>query len=443
MSNEHSQPSEIPVVILCGGRGVRMGEATNLRPKPLIEVNRRPIIFHIMRLYARHGFRRFVLCLGYKGTMIEEYFRQQLAPADWQITFAHTGDDAQTGARVSRIANYIDADLFMLTYGDGLSDIDIGATVSFHRAHGCLGTISATRPPSQFGELQIDGHEVRGFAEKPQRPTYINGGFFVFNKKFLSYLDPAADCILERQPLERLATEGGLRAFRHEGFWQCLDTPKDREILEKLCKDRSAPWLAADEYEAPQPVFSDDLKLKPTRLKGAYVLETTPREDERGSFSRVYCQDTFDRLGLETAFVQHNHSCTLKRGTIRGLHYQRPPYAETKLIRCVRGAIFDVMVDLRQDSPTFGEWHGEVLTSDNSRLVYVPPGFAHGFQALTDNAEVTYPSSSRYSSLHEGGICFDDPVLNIEWPVRDTPFIVSDKDRNLPRLIPSFRGIDL
>jgi glucose-1-phosphate cytidylyltransferase len=258
--------SDIPVVILCGGEGTRFGEATRDRPKPLLEIGSEPILVHIMRLYARQGFRRFILCLGYRGTMIKEYFLQRdireqdlridLAAGtrtflggadrlDWDITFAETGPRTQTGARVRRVARYIDAPRFMLTYGDGVADIDLRALLAFHLAHGRTGTISGVQASSQFGELAIEGDSVRAFVEKPKVKSLINGGFFVFERAFLDLIPDDPDCILEREPLERLAATDQLKVRRHDGFWQCMDTFKDYRLLNELYAEGAAPWVPA------------------------------------------------------------------------------------------------------------------------------------------------------------------------------------------------------
>jgi dTDP-4-dehydrorhamnose 3,5-epimerase len=183
------------------------------------------------------------------------------------------------------------------------------------------------------------------------------------------------------------------------------------------------------------------MKLTPLSLPGAYLVEQMPIIDERGQFSRVFCARIFRGMGLRDAFVQANQSVSRRAGTIRGLHYQRPPRAEAKLVRCLRGSIQDVMVDLRRGSPTFLQWHAELLTEDSPRMVYVPEGFAHGFQALEDNTEVTYQASNYYSPEHEGLVRYDDPLVGITWAIRDV--IVSPKDATAPLLDPFFQGVRL
>ncbi|NBC96113.1 MAG: NTP transferase domain-containing protein [Deinococcus-Thermus bacterium] len=261
MSGQHD--SEVPVVILCGGEGTRFGQETQNRPKPLLEIAGEPILVHIMRIYANQGFRRFILCLGYRGTMIKEYFinrdirehdlRMDLKAGtktflsgadqlDWDITFAETGRKAQTGARIKRIAKYVDAERFFVTYGDGLADIDIPALLDFHRAHGRVGTISGVQASSQFGELAVEDGEVRAFVEKPKVSALINGGFFVFERAFFDYISDDPDCILEREPLEGLARDRQLIVRPHAGFWQCMDTFKDFRLLNDMIERGEVPW---------------------------------------------------------------------------------------------------------------------------------------------------------------------------------------------------------
>lgn len=256
-------PSDMPVVILCGGEGTRFYEESRDRPKPLAEIGGRPILHHIMQIYAAHGFRRFVLCLGYKGGMIKDFFlnyethrrdfalrlgdgvpRFLDAPSshDWDISFIETGTRAMTGARVKRIRHVIDTEHFMLTYGDGVADIDIGALLHFHLAHGDIGTVTGVQSNSQFGELAIEQDMVRAFAEKPKIASVINGGFFVFRRDFFDYLSDDEGCVLEREPLMRLCSDSQLRVYRHNGFWQCMDTFKDYRHLNELWLSGAPPW---------------------------------------------------------------------------------------------------------------------------------------------------------------------------------------------------------
>ena len=253
------------VVILCGGRGTRLREETEYRPKPMVQVGGRPILWHIMKIYAHYGFKDFVICLGYKGDMIKEYFLNYEAmnndftiplgnynkirihsnhqERDWCVTLADTGEEAQTGARVKKIENYIDGDLFMLTYGDGVANINIKNLFEYHKSHGKIGTMTGVHPSSRFGELVINDNKITVFNEKPQvTEGLINGGFFVFNKTFLKYLKEDDNCYLEKEPLEHLAAEGELMVYPHEGFWQCVDTYRELELLNNLWKSRKPLW---------------------------------------------------------------------------------------------------------------------------------------------------------------------------------------------------------
>jgi len=254
------------VVILCGGKGTRFREQTELRPKPMIEVAGKPILWHIMSYYASHGFCDFVLCLGYKGDVIKRYFLDFAAlqsdftvdlraggkltlhnpqPTPWCVTCVDTGEEAMTGARLRRVAPYLTDDEFMLTYGDGLCDVDLRALLEFHRRSGTIGTVTGVRPQSRFGELAVDGAHVRAFSEKPSvTEGWINGGFFVFRRAMLEYVRDDDACTLEREPLERLAGDGQLSVFRHEGFWQCMDTYRDLMRLEEAWDGGNAPWRA-------------------------------------------------------------------------------------------------------------------------------------------------------------------------------------------------------
>jgi glucose-1-phosphate cytidylyltransferase len=228
-------------VILCGGRGTRLGERGVSVPKALIEIGERPVLWHLMKLYAHQGLRDFVLCLGYLGDSIEQYFREHNGE-DWRITFAQTGLDTNTGGRVKRVQHHIGSDdLFCVTYGDGLADMDLSALLAFHRRHGKLATLTAVHPRSSFGILKLDDRNaVTEFEEKPVMKEWINGGFFVFNRAVFDYLDE--DCVLEREPLERLARERQLIAYPHTGFWKCMDTYKDNVELNQLWEAGQADW---------------------------------------------------------------------------------------------------------------------------------------------------------------------------------------------------------
>jgi glucose-1-phosphate cytidylyltransferase len=256
----------IPVFVLCGGLGTRLREETEVRPKPMVPVGHRPILWHIMKTYAHHGFRRFVLCLGYKAEIIKSYFlnyssmnsdfsvslkRNEVTvhsvdhEDDWDVTLAYTGELTMTGARVSRAAaKYLGgAEQFAVTYGDGLTDADLAEEFRFHLSQSRAGTVLGVNPPSRFGELLLEGTKVQEFSEKPDfDDNWINGGYFFFRRDFLSYLSPDLSCVLEREPLVRLARDEGLSVFRHKGFWACMDTQRDLEHLNKLWASGHAPW---------------------------------------------------------------------------------------------------------------------------------------------------------------------------------------------------------
>jgi glucose-1-phosphate cytidylyltransferase len=231
-----------PVVILCGGRGTRLQEHTQAIPKPLVEIGGLPIVWHVIELYARQGFRRFLLATGYRGELIEQF----VAAHEWRdgvcVECIDTGLDTPTGGRIKLLApQLVGAELFCATYADGLADVDLDALLAFHRDHGALASMTVVRPQLQFGvtELADDGR-VTGFREKPTSEHWINGGFFCFSAAVLDYLD--RDSVLERAPLERLAAAGELRAYRHERFWECMDTYKDAVALNDLWASGCAPW---------------------------------------------------------------------------------------------------------------------------------------------------------------------------------------------------------
>ena len=255
------------VVILCGGLGTRLREETEYRPKPMVPIGGQPILWHVMNRYAAYGLKEFIVCLGYKGHTIKDYFlhyRTQTSDftlklgdgpeaiqyhspqheRDWVITFVETGEQAMTGSRVKQIERYIDGESFMLTYGDGLADIDVAALVRFHARHGRLATVTGVHPgANRFGELILDGQQVSRFMEKlPQQDGYINGGFFVFRREVFRYLRDDESCILEQGPLQQLALDEQLMAFRHEGYWQCMDTYRDYLQLNEAWKAGRVPW---------------------------------------------------------------------------------------------------------------------------------------------------------------------------------------------------------
>ena len=230
-----------PVVILCGGRGTRLQEKTVDIPKPLVEIGGRPIVWHVIQLYAAHGFRRFVLLTGYKGELIEEFATTTPWPTDVTVECIDTGLDTQTGGRLKIAAAAYGAARFCATYADGVADVDLYALLRHHEAHGGLATMTVVRPELQFGVTEISGDgRVSGFHEKPRSDHWINGGFFVFEPGVLEYLSESS--VLERAPLESLATDGALHAFRHTGFWDCMDTYKDAVTLNDLWASGSPPW---------------------------------------------------------------------------------------------------------------------------------------------------------------------------------------------------------
>jgi glucose-1-phosphate cytidylyltransferase len=250
-------------VILAGGLGTRISEETSVRPKPMVEIGGKPILWHILKLYSAHGINDFIICLGYKGYVIKEYFANyflhmsdvtfdmqnnqmevhQRKAEPWRITLVDTGDETMTGGRLKRVAEYVkNEEAFCLTYGDGVADIDIGALVNYHRQHGKRATVTAVQPPGRYGALNMDGKIVRGFIEKPQGDGgWINGGFFVLSPDCLTLI--ADDTTpWEGHPLSQLATQGDLMAFEHHGFWRPMDTLRDKNYLEELWIGGSAPW---------------------------------------------------------------------------------------------------------------------------------------------------------------------------------------------------------
>ncbi len=251
------------VIILAGGRGTRLAEETSVRPKPMVEIGNKPILWHIINIYASHGFRDFLIACGYKGEMIKEYFNNffihnsdyivnlkdgsreviNTNNIDWRIGVIDTGLNTMTGGRLLRLKGLLGDKPFMVTYGDGLGTVDIQALVDFHQAHGKLATVTAVRPPARFGGLVLDGNMVSEFSEKTQTGEgWINGGFFVFEPGVFNYLENGDQTILEREPLEALANDKQLMAFRHAGFWQPMDTLREKQILDSLWSSGKAPW---------------------------------------------------------------------------------------------------------------------------------------------------------------------------------------------------------
>jgi len=230
-----------PVVILCGGRGTRLQEKTQDLPKPLVEIGGRPIVWHVIRLYAVQGFTRFVLCTGYKGEQLAAWAAAEAWPSGVTVTCVDTGLDTPTGGRIRRVTEHIAGGPFCVTYADGVADIDLAGLLDFHADHGALASMTVVRPELQFGVTEIDDENtVRGFREKPRSEHWINGGFFRFEPGVLAYLSDSS--VLEREPLEGLATDGQLRAYRHTGFWDCMDTYKDAIVLNDLWAAGTPPW---------------------------------------------------------------------------------------------------------------------------------------------------------------------------------------------------------
>ncbi len=252
------------VVILAGGFGTRLSEYTKLVPKPMVEIGNKPILWHIMNHYARFGYKEFIIALGYKGEVIKNYFLQYYAlnndftmdlsdgriqyinerPLDWKVSLVDTGANSMTGGRILRLKELVGEEDFMVTYGDAVSDVNIGKLVEAYKASGRLAMVTAVHPTARFGELQIDDDlYVREFKEKPQiNQGWINGGFFVLNPKVFDYIRDDAT-VFEREPLEKLAGDGELKTYLHEGFWQCMDTARDRDYLNKLWDEGNAPWI--------------------------------------------------------------------------------------------------------------------------------------------------------------------------------------------------------
>ena len=232
--------ADMTAIVLCGGMGTRFGPETQRVPKPMITVGGHPVLWHIVRYYASFGVRRFVLCLGYKGDVIRRWVADDPI-GDVSITCVDTGAAAMTGARVKRVQHLVDDDEFFLTYGDGIADVDLPGLLAFHRAHEGVVTLTGVHPPARFGVLAVEGDDVVRFQEKPTSAEWINGGFFACNRGLFDVLLDDDDCILERDPFETLARDRSLRLWRHRGFWQCMDTMADREVLEQVWAS-GAPW---------------------------------------------------------------------------------------------------------------------------------------------------------------------------------------------------------
>ncbi len=264
------EPANIPVFILCGGLGTRIKEETEFRPKPMVPIGEHPILWHVMQSYARHGFRRFVLCLGFKAEVVKDYFsnfhlhnadctiklktnevtvHETRHDLDWDVTLAYTGEKNMTGSRIAQAARkYLGAaETFAVTYGDGLTDANLADELQYHLQQGKTGTVLGVNPPSRFGELRVEGDTVVAFSEKPDlEGHWINAGFFFFQRSFLKRLSEDEGCVLERDPLIQLARDGQFNVFRHRGFWASMDTQRDREHLTKLVETGTPPWLPQD-----------------------------------------------------------------------------------------------------------------------------------------------------------------------------------------------------
>lgn len=267
MNNLFDTTKKIPVAILCGGKGTRLKEETEFRPKPMVKVGNRPIIWHIMKTYAHYGFTNFMLCLGYKGEMIRDYFlnydwnhsdvllelgskgvtklKNGHSEDQWRIWLVNTGEETMTGGRLKRLASYLDdigTDLLLGTYGDGVCNVNVSDLLHHHLSHGKLATMTSVRPPSRFGELALDGDFVTYFREKPQTSEgWINGGYFVLHRKVLDLIE-GDDTAFEAQPLKTLAEMGELAVYKHDGFWQCMDTYRELELLNQLYNSGRALW---------------------------------------------------------------------------------------------------------------------------------------------------------------------------------------------------------
>ncbi len=266
LSPQTFNPADIPVVILCGGMGTRLREASEKLPKPLVDVGGKPILWHVMKTYSHFGFRRFVLCLGYKGDQIRRYFLDyrehssdftlELAAGhpprwhgkamaeDWEVTFVETGLQTGTGGRIRRVASHLDRDIFLMTYGDGIGSVDIASLVQTHLTSGRLATVTGVHPASRYGEMHVVGNRVNEFNEKPTLAAgWVSGGFFVFDRLVVEkYLDDSPDLLLEQKPLQTLASDGELGVFKHEGFWMGMDTFRDWTELNALWDRGNPPW---------------------------------------------------------------------------------------------------------------------------------------------------------------------------------------------------------
>jgi glucose-1-phosphate cytidylyltransferase len=269
MTTQRTPREQIPVVILCGGMGTRLREETERVPKPLVGIGDMPILWHIMKIYSHHGFRRFILCLGYKSWLIKEFFlryrevvsdftlelnsdhqpvfRDDRGDEDWEVTCAETGLLTHTGARLWRVRDYIDTETFLFTYGDGVGRVDISALLDLHYEQGRIGTVTGVHPPARYGEMRLNGATAVEFAEKPLIEGVISGGYFVFQREFMDYLNDDPDLWLEQAPLSNLARDGQLSVYRHEDYWLGMDTYRDLTELTELWQSGEAPWKVWDD----------------------------------------------------------------------------------------------------------------------------------------------------------------------------------------------------
>ncbi|MDD3149522.1 MAG: glucose-1-phosphate cytidylyltransferase [Candidatus Gastranaerophilales bacterium] len=253
------------IVILCGGKGTRLREETEYKPKPMVRIGHKPILWHIMKHFSYYKLHDFILCLGYKGHVIKEYFNnydimnndftiqigsmkrelniQSADEVNWRITLADTGLNAMTGSRLKQIQKYIKGSYFIVTYGDAVANVDINKLIEFHKKSGKIATLTGIKPISRYGVLETYGDDVLRFKEKPQGEGYVNGGFFVFEKEIFDYIDDREDCVLEQSPLENLANDCQLNVYRHGGFWQCMDTYRDFEMLNSKLEEGETPWM--------------------------------------------------------------------------------------------------------------------------------------------------------------------------------------------------------
>lgn len=297
------------VVILAGGLGTRLAEETSVRPKPMVEIGGRPILWHIMKHYAHFGMREFCVALGYKGEFIKRYFLDyyhahthgalsiDLASGcvesdhqeteNWRVHLVDTGHDTNTGGRVRRLRDRLANGTFMVTYGDGVSDLDIGQLLEFHRSHGRIATVTAVRPPARYGGLVFDGDLVSRFTEKPQAGEgWINGGFLVFEPAIFGYLTDDK-CSLESNGLEQLAADRQLAAYRHEGFWQCMDTLRDKNLLERLWEQGQAPWAVGDPSRGGTPAIARAPDARPMNSSQSMISMTWEAGMPRPAWSQT------------------------------------------------------------------------------------------------------------------------------------------------------------